>query len=142
MAMSECIIFWNQLKKMHHAWSEVQHSVIYKTDKPAYSVELPGRFVDLATMINTCDEILGDFSIEPTLPLIEMFRPEVTPADFGRVIKEMQRVVTEFETNNTPDSERYDKPTKFLEKHESDLAKLSEVSVGNVETNLELGGCS
>jgi tetratricopeptide (TPR) repeat protein len=88
-------------------------------------------------MINICD--LGDFSIEPTLPLIETFRPEVTPAEFGRIIKEMQRVVTEFETNNTPDSARYDKTTKFLEKHESDLAKLSEVGVGSVEANLELG---
>lgn len=88
---------------MQHAWSEVQHKVIYKSNKPNYNKPLDGQFSQLARIIHSCDECLSDLTYKPT-------PTHTTPIAKGQayfdLTNKIQLTIKDWETKNELVSKR------------------------------------
>lgn len=117
---------------MHHAWSEIQHRIIYKGDlQNDYKKDLGGRFSILANMIAQCDEELGNLRND-SASLTPTYRMENAsyPAALVGVAEEIRQLIGRFEQEGLKVAEKSSLALGFCGKYrdqiESALAASSD----------------
>ena len=125
---------------LQHAWSEVQHKVIYKPgSRPDYSQALSGQFAMLAGFLNTCDSMLDGLS-EPLQQAPSYQIGDIThPPEAVSILKLVQGMIKEFESRNVAMAARFSKVSEFISTHQGELQRFSDtVTNDNASFNAEL----
>ncbi|GAB6139290.1 hypothetical protein JCM14076_00190 [Methylosoma difficile] len=108
---------------MQHAWSEVQHKVIYKSNRPDYSLPLDAQFNQLAVFITSCDDCLSSLASIPidVTPTRQIQLTE-SQSDF-ELINRIQDIIKIWEENDSPIDIRQ-KETIELEKENQEKINI------------------
>lgn len=116
---------------MNHAWSEVQHKIIYKSrSQHDYNHEFgQSRFADLASFMYLCDCRLEGLAQHVfATPSVEPSKTELSHYDkhFQPFHTEISQLIEVFEKNELPISEFQIKATALLDKFKNDVQDLSQ----------------
>ena len=107
---------------MQHAWSEVQHKVIYKSNKPDYSKPLEGQFVLLASFIDSCDDCLSDLTYGKITPTHSISINQGQA--FFNLTNEIQTIIKNWEAQDQPTSNRKSEAENFKNGYKTQIAEL------------------
>lgn len=117
---------------MQHAWSEIQHKVIYKPEsKPDYESYIKKtNFANLAGFVNQCDKTLENIFehtsiFAPSYDLSAQEKEEISTSDkFEEFRKQINNLIQEFEQNNIEFSSFVLDAKRLLEEHQQDILEL------------------
>jgi len=125
---------------IQHAWSELQHKVIYKSSdaQPDYKKTSFLQFSQLSAMLSTCDNLL-DEAAEPLLPVpSHKIDRNVASEIYSELLQEVQETVQRWESEVLDYSNRREDCEQLEEKFREDIDKLENELKSNYIINLQI----
>jgi ppGpp synthetase/RelA/SpoT-type nucleotidyltranferase len=112
---------------LQHAWSEIQHHVIYKTVGGDYDKEvIGGQFATLSHMLITCDSIL-DRLCEPVRPTpTHEIREEELHERYKNIIAEIHKRILDVESKYAAESDRRAAYVRLVKTHETAIESITQ----------------
>lgn len=113
---------------MQHAWTEIQHKLVYKgKEEYGFAEKEFAYFTGLSEMINTCDGMLAQLSMElsftPTNPNIAIYSGN------SSLFEKIANLVNEIEHTDHSANERYRILENFIAENNVEINKLQKTKV-------------